>query len=160
LTIEVVSKPSIRFKFKAGQVGQLQEYIARIGPLAPTPKLGPRGSFEATSTPFGRQSRSHWNWMYMALRQHRYNIPRCKIRYFRIPASDPPVSNIEANCKARMCVNEKLPINIIAAKQFVVRREILRSIANHTCQDIYHLQFNTLSFLLYITDEIQFKIKS
>jgi len=40
-------------------------------------------------------------------------------------------------------------------RQFVIRREILRSIAAHTCQDIYHLYFNTLSFLLYIVDEIQ-----
>lgn len=41
------------------------------------------------------------------------------------------------------------------ARQFLIRREILRSIASHTCRDIYHLQFNTLSFLLYIVDEIQ-----
>jgi hypothetical protein len=36
-----------------------------------------------------------------------------------------------------------------------MRREILRAIAAHTCQDIYHLSFNTLSFLLYMVDEIQ-----
>jgi len=41
------------------------------------------------------------------------------------------------------------------ARQFLIRREILRSIAAHTCQDIYHLHFNTLSFLLYIVDEVQ-----
>jgi len=41
------------------------------------------------------------------------------------------------------------------ARQFVIRREILRAVASHTCQDIYHLRFNTLSFLLYIVDEIQ-----
>lgn len=41
------------------------------------------------------------------------------------------------------------------ARQFLIRREILRAMAAHTCQDIYHLQFNTLSFLLYMTDEIQ-----
>jgi hypothetical protein len=41
------------------------------------------------------------------------------------------------------------------AKQFVIRREILRAIAAHTCQDIYHLRFDTLAFLLYMVDEIQ-----
>lgn len=41
------------------------------------------------------------------------------------------------------------------ARQFLIRREILRAISSHTCQDIYHLRFDTLSFLLYIVDEIQ-----
>ncbi|RKY10057.1 MAG: hypothetical protein DRP56_01750 [Planctomycetota bacterium] len=40
-------------------------------------------------------------------------------------------------------------------KQFVIRREILRAIADHTCPDIYHLTFNNLSILLYFVDEIQ-----
>lgn len=41
------------------------------------------------------------------------------------------------------------------ARQFVIRREMLRAMADHTCPDIYHLRFNTLSFLLYLADEIQ-----
>jgi hypothetical protein len=41
------------------------------------------------------------------------------------------------------------------ARQFLIRREILRAIASHTCPEIYHLKFNTLSFLLYIVDEVQ-----
>ena len=41
------------------------------------------------------------------------------------------------------------------ARQFLIRREILRAIAAHTCPDIYHLRFNTLAFLLFIVDEIQ-----
>jgi hypothetical protein len=41
------------------------------------------------------------------------------------------------------------------ARQFLIRREILRAMAFHTCQDIYHLRFDTLSFLLYMVDEIQ-----
>jgi hypothetical protein len=40
-------------------------------------------------------------------------------------------------------------------KQFFIRREILRAIAAHTCQDIYHLTFDNLSMLLYLIDEIQ-----
>lgn len=47
------------------------------------------------------------------------------------------------------------PLNQEDARQFLIRREILRAISAHTCQDIYHLNFNTLSFLLYIVDEIQ-----
>ena len=41
------------------------------------------------------------------------------------------------------------------ARQFLIRREILRAIASHTCQDIYHLRFDTLPLLLYMVDEIQ-----
>jgi hypothetical protein len=47
------------------------------------------------------------------------------------------------------------PLTAKDARQFLIRREILRAIASHTCQDIYHLRFNTLSFLLYMADEIQ-----
>jgi hypothetical protein len=42
------------------------------------------------------------------------------------------------------------------ARQFVIRREILRAIATHTCPEIYHLKPNTFSFLLLIADEMQF----
>lgn len=47
------------------------------------------------------------------------------------------------------------PLSKEDARQFLIRREILRAIAAHTCQDIYHLTFNTSSFLLYIVDEMQ-----
>ena len=46
-------------------------------------------------------------------------------------------------------------LSVEDARQFLIRREILRAIASHTCQDIYHLRFDTLSFLLYMVDEIQ-----
>ncbi|MBD3228696.1 MAG: hypothetical protein GF329_10975 [Candidatus Lokiarchaeota archaeon] len=41
------------------------------------------------------------------------------------------------------------------ARQFLIRREILRSIASHECNDIYHIYTNNFSFLLIICDEIQ-----
>ncbi len=41
------------------------------------------------------------------------------------------------------------------ARQFYIRREMLRSIASHTCPDIYHLYPNTLSFILILADELQ-----
>lgn len=41
------------------------------------------------------------------------------------------------------------------ARQFYLRREMLRAIAGHTCNDIYHLRMNTLSFLLILADELQ-----
>ena len=41
------------------------------------------------------------------------------------------------------------------ARQFLIRREILRAVASHTCPEIYHLHFNTLPFILYIVDEVQ-----
>lgn len=47
-------------------------------------------------------------------------------------------------------------INVLDdAKQYLIRREILRAIASHDNQDIYHIDMNTFSFLLIICDEIQ-----
>jgi len=54
-----------------------------------------------------------------------------------------------------LCHDWWSPLTEEDARQFLIRREILRAIASHTCPDIYHLQFNTLSFLLYMADEIQ-----
>ena len=47
------------------------------------------------------------------------------------------------------------PLKKQDARQYLVRREILRAMASHTCRDIYHLRFDTLSFLLYLVDEMQ-----
>jgi hypothetical protein len=41
------------------------------------------------------------------------------------------------------------------ARQFLIRREILRSIAIHSCPDIYHLNSGTYSFLLILCDDLQ-----
>jgi len=41
------------------------------------------------------------------------------------------------------------------AKQFYIRREILRSIAMHTCSNVYHIKTTTLPFLLILCDELQ-----
>lgn len=41
------------------------------------------------------------------------------------------------------------------AKQYLIRREILRSIASHDTHDIYHIEMNNFPFLLIICDEIQ-----
>lgn len=49
-----------------------------------------------------------------------------------------------------------IALDIEDARQFVIRREILRAIASHTCPEIYHVKPNTFSFLLLLADEIQF----
>ena len=41
------------------------------------------------------------------------------------------------------------------ARQFYIRREILRSIASHTCSDIYNVKNTTFSSLLFVCDEMQ-----
>ena len=41
------------------------------------------------------------------------------------------------------------------ARQFYIRREVLRAIAGHTSTDIYHLYPNALSFILILADELQ-----
>lgn len=45
--------------------------------------------------------------------------------------------------------------NLEDARQFYIRREILRAIASHTCTDIYHLYPNSLAFILVLADELQ-----
>ena len=50
-------------------------------------------------------------------------------------------------------INEELTDEDL--RQFHIRKEILRSIASHTCPKVYHLEFNTLSFLLILCDELQ-----
>jgi len=51
--------------------------------------------------------------------------------------------------------DSRKPLGQEDARQFLIRREILRGIAAHTCPDIYHLKFTTFSFLLFIVDELQ-----
>lgn len=40
-------------------------------------------------------------------------------------------------------------------RQFYIRREMLRAIAGHTCEDIYHMKLTTFSSLLINCDELQ-----
>lgn len=40
-------------------------------------------------------------------------------------------------------------------RQFYIRREILRAIASHTCNDVYHLYMGSFAFLLIIADDTQ-----
>lgn len=54
-----------------------------------------------------------------------------------------------------LCLDSRRPLSAEDARQFLIRREILRAVASHTCPEIYHLKFNTLSFLLFIVDELQ-----
>jgi hypothetical protein len=41
------------------------------------------------------------------------------------------------------------------SRQFYIRREILRSIASHTCDDIYHMHMESFAFLLIVMDDCQ-----
>ena len=40
-------------------------------------------------------------------------------------------------------------------RQFYIRKEILRAISSHTCSNIYHIELNTLPFILILCDELQ-----
>lgn len=41
------------------------------------------------------------------------------------------------------------------ARQFYIRRDILRAIASHTCENIYHIDVATFPMLLFVCDELQ-----
>lgn len=52
-------------------------------------------------------------------------------------------------------IDEDYVFNKEEARQFYIRREILRAIASHTCKDIYHLDMLTFSYLLILVDDVQ-----
>lgn len=52
-------------------------------------------------------------------------------------------------------INEDYEFKHEDARQFYIRREILRSIASHTCTDIYHLKISSFAILLIIADDCQ-----
>lgn len=52
-------------------------------------------------------------------------------------------------------VNEDYQFSKEDARQFYIRREILRAIASHTCSDIYQLDATNFSFLLIVSDDAQ-----
>lgn len=52
-------------------------------------------------------------------------------------------------------INEDYLFDEEEARQFYIRREILRTIASHTCHDIYHLDMLNFAFLLIVVDDAQ-----
>ena len=52
-------------------------------------------------------------------------------------------------------VNNNKSIYLEDARQFIIRKEILRAIASHDNEDIYHIKMNNFLFLLIVCDELQ-----
>ena len=52
-------------------------------------------------------------------------------------------------------INEDYSFSEEDSRQFYIRRDILRSIASHTCHDIYQLNIYSFSFLLILCDDAQ-----
>lgn len=52
-------------------------------------------------------------------------------------------------------INEDYQFDEEDTRQFYIRREILRSIASHTCTDVYHLDMCNFAFFLIIMDDSQ-----
>lgn len=52
-------------------------------------------------------------------------------------------------------INEDYQFDEEESRQFYIRREILRTIASHTCHDIYHLDMLSFAFLLIVVDDAQ-----
>jgi hypothetical protein len=57
--------------------------------------------------------------------------------------------------EGEFAVEEDYPFSIEESRQFLIRREILRAIATHTCDGIYIIKTLFLDSLLFFTDEIQ-----
>lgn len=52
-------------------------------------------------------------------------------------------------------IDAQKPLKREDARQFLIRREILRAIASHNCDDIYHLGIKNFPFMLTLCDEMQ-----
>lgn len=52
-------------------------------------------------------------------------------------------------------INEDYKFDAEEARQFYIRREILRAVAAHTCHDVYHLDMLNFGFLLIMADDAQ-----
>lgn len=52
-------------------------------------------------------------------------------------------------------INEDYAFGSEECRQFYIRREILRAVASHTCDDIYQMYMGSFSFLLRICDDTQ-----
>lgn len=52
-------------------------------------------------------------------------------------------------------INEDYYFDMEDCRQFYIRREILRAIASHTCNDVYQMYMGSFSFLLRICDDTQ-----
>ena len=52
-------------------------------------------------------------------------------------------------------INEDYAFHKEDCRQFYIRREILRAIASHTCDDVYQLYMDSFAFLLRICDDTQ-----
>ena len=52
-------------------------------------------------------------------------------------------------------INEDYTFGEEDCRQFYIRREILRAIASHTCNDVYQLYMGSFSFLLRVCDDTQ-----
>lgn len=52
-------------------------------------------------------------------------------------------------------INEDYRFDEEESRQFYIRREILRTIAAHTCHDVYHLDMLNFAFLLIMVDDAQ-----
>ena len=57
--------------------------------------------------------------------------------------------------KEGFSMNNNKEMYLEDARQFIIRREILRAIASHDNEDIYHIKMNNFLFLLIICDELQ-----
>lgn len=57
--------------------------------------------------------------------------------------------------EGEFALEEDYQFNLEEARQFLIRREILRAISSHTCSEIYFLVTNNLEALLYYSDEMQ-----
>ncbi len=58
---------------------------------------------------------------------------------------------LESECN----ICEDYHFNAEEVRQFYIRREILRAIATHTCDDVYQMYSTNFSFLLFFSDELQ-----
>lgn len=143
---EFVSNPTVfsNFSFNGIQ-DNINEYIVKFMSTKMKPLMG-EGKGESADTKYnGRIQPKYYLKYTKSLEKNKHGIISAIIIYKML------LYFLESDFN----LNDDYLYNTEDARQFYIRREILRSISSHTCSDIYNVKNTTFSSLLYLCDEMQ-----
>lgn len=143
---EFVSNPTVfsNFSFNGIQ-DNINEYIVKFMSTKMKPLDKTQGNSEDETLYNGRIQPKYYLKYTKSLEKNKHGIISAIIIYKML------LYFLESDFN----LNDDYIYNMEDARQFYIRREILRSISSHTCSDIYNVKNTTFSSLLYLCDEMQ-----
>lgn len=143
---EFVSNPTVfsNFSFNGIQ-DNINEYIVKFMSTKMKPLIGEGESVSADTKYNGRIQPKYYLKYTKSLEKNKHGIISAIIIYKML------LYFLESDFN----LNDDYLYNTEDARQFYIRREILRSMSSHTCTDIYNVKNTTFSSLLYLCDEMQ-----